>query len=56
MRRLWHDPALCRQLGAAARLRATTAFNEAQHIGQLINAYHAAIGASPEAESLPKPC
>lgn len=45
MRRLWDDPALCRQLGAAAHADVGVRFNEDAHIDRLVAAYDAAITA-----------
>jgi glycosyltransferase involved in cell wall biosynthesis len=43
MRRLWHDPGLCRQLGAAGRQRVKTEFDEASHMRCLMTAYERAL-------------
>jgi glycosyltransferase involved in cell wall biosynthesis len=43
MRRLWDDPALCCKLGAAARLRVETKFDEGSHIRILLEAYRRAV-------------
>lgn len=45
MRRLWDDPALCRQLGAAGHADVRTRFNEDAHFGRLVAAYEAALKA-----------
>lgn len=43
LRRLWDDPALCRQLGNAGRHRVRTAFDAGSHLACLQEAYDAAL-------------
>lgn len=45
MRRLWDDPALCRQLGAAGHADVSARFKEDAHFNRLIAAYEAALKA-----------
>lgn len=47
MLRLWHDPALCRRLGAAGRRRTACAFNAEVHLAQLTAAYQRAMARGP---------
>jgi glycosyltransferase involved in cell wall biosynthesis len=43
MRRLWDDPTLCRQLGAAAHADVLSRFNEDVHFARLLDAYDRAL-------------
>jgi glycosyltransferase involved in cell wall biosynthesis len=44
--RLWHDPHLCRELGAAGRRRIVGECNTTRHVTRLLDAYRGAIGSA----------
>lgn len=51
MRRLWDDPALCRQLGGAGRADVCARFNEDAHFDRLVAAYEGALSAGQSARN-----
>ena len=50
MRRLWDDPALCRQLGAAAHADVHARFGEDVHFARLLDAYNGALAINQRAK------